>query len=96
LQETARQSRGKLQVLRLGNQAFERQGKEAMKIKPVKYAVVVDSERKYIAKEAGMVLWTYDKAEAEQIAKLVNGRVVDADAWVKNPVFIDLVSSSSG
>lgn len=63
-----------------------------MKIKPTKYAVVVDSERKYIAKEAGKILWTYNKAEAEQIAKLANGRVVDAEAWAKNPVFIDTAS----
>jgi len=58
-----------------------------MKIKPTKYAVIVDSEKKYVAKEAGKILWTYDKAEAEKIAKLMNGRVVDAEAWSKNPVF---------
>lgn len=67
-----------------------------MKIKPVKYAVIVDSERRHVAKEAGKILWTYDKAEAEKIAKLFNGRVVDAEAWAKNPVFIDSASSSSG
>jgi hypothetical protein len=67
-----------------------------MKIRPTKYGVVVDSERKYIAKEAGKMLWTYNKAEAEQIARLANGRVVDADAWIKNPVFIDTAPSSSG
>lgn len=60
-----------------------------MKLRPVKYAVIVDSEKKYVAKEPGKILWTYDKAEAEKIAKLMNGRVVDADAWIKNPTFIE-------
>lgn len=43
----------------------------------IKWAVMTDE--KYVSGPGGEIAWTYDRGEAEQTAKVVGGRVVDAD-----------------
>lgn len=43
----------------------------------IKWAVMTDE--KYISGPGGKIAWTYDRKEAEKHAKLLGGRVVDAD-----------------
>jgi hypothetical protein len=43
----------------------------------IKWAVMTDE--KYVSGPGGKIAWTYDRKEAEKTAKVVGGRVVDAD-----------------
>jgi len=59
-----------------------------MSDKRTKWTIVHDKEKTVVQRAMG-IAWTYDRAEADEWANILGGRVVDAEDFAKNPRFRD-------